>query len=146
MRSLLLTLALLLVLPACQAAKPQVEIAGHTFYVEIADDRESRNMGLMFREELPADHGMLFLFSRPEPRSFWMKNTRIPLDILYFDADLKLVSKAENARPCRRDPCPGYPSGMPAQYVLEINAGLASSLGIERGSRLTVRNVPGVDE
>lgn len=146
MRQLLFFLSLLFLLPACQASRPQVEIGGETFYVEIADDNESRAMGLMFRDDMPANHGMLFLFSRPEPRAFWMKNTRIPLDILYFDGDLKLVSMAENTRPCRRDPCPSYPSGMPAQYVLEINGGLASELGIKRGDILKVRNIPGMPD
>jgi uncharacterized membrane protein (UPF0127 family) len=67
-----------------------------------------------------------------------MKNTRIPLDILYFDDGLTLVSMAENARPCVADPCPSYPSEAPARYVLELNAGTARSLGVEKGDRLVL--------
>ena len=69
-------------------------------------------------------------------RGFWMKNTRIPLDILYFDAELKLVSVSENARPCRTQRCPGYLSAGPAKYVLELNAGKAAELGVQAGDVL----------
>jgi uncharacterized membrane protein (UPF0127 family) len=79
------------------------------------------------------DHGMLFLFPAESMRSFWMKNTRIPLDILYFDGDLKLVSMSENTPPCRTRNCPAYRSTGPAKYVLELNAGKAAELGLKAG-------------
>jgi uncharacterized membrane protein (UPF0127 family) len=132
---LLLALALL---AACAAAEPAVELRGQVFTVDLAVTRGEQARGLMFREELPAEHGMLFIFPREDWRSFWMKNTRIPLDILYFDADLALVSMAENARPCVADPCPSYPSEAPARYVLELNAGTARALGVEKGDRLVL--------
>ena len=69
-------------------------------------------------------------------RSFWMKNCRIPLDIFYFDDELKLVSVAENAKPCKTARCPSYPSKGPAKYVLELNAGKASELGVQPGDVL----------
>lgn len=109
---------------------------GERFSVELAETREKQALGLMFRDHLEDDHGMLFLFPSEAPRSFWMKNTRIPLDILYFDQDLALVSAAENARPCRTEYCPGYPSEGPAMYVLELNAGKARELDLRKGDRL----------
>jgi uncharacterized membrane protein (UPF0127 family) len=123
---------------ACSAGQPAVELQGKTFTVDLALTRAEQARGLMFVEDLPADHGMLFIFSGEARRSFWMKNTRIPLDILYFDRDLKLVSVSENARPCVADPCPTYPSTGPAQYVLELNAGMAGELGVERGDPLVL--------
>jgi uncharacterized membrane protein (UPF0127 family) len=131
-------LILLLFCSACTTANPWVEIKGRHFEVEIADTLEQQAQGLMFRDTMPADHGMLFIFPSEAPRSFWMRNTRIPLDIFYFDAQFSLVSVAENARPCRASSCPGYPSEGAAQYVLELNAGLASELGVRPGDRLTV--------
>ena len=92
----------------------------------------------MFRDAMPENHGMLFIFPNEAPRSFWMRNTRIPLDIFYFDAQLLLVSVAENARPCRVERCPVYPSDGAAQYVLELNAGLASELGVQPGDHLAL--------
>ena len=131
----------LFVLSACQASGPWVEVKGQRFYVEIAADDQSRAMGLMFRDELPDDRGMLFLFRREAPRSFWMRNTRIPLDIIYLDQDLRVVSIAADVKPCRRDPCPSYPSRGAAQFVLELNAGKASRLGLLPGDVLTVGEV-----
>ena len=85
---------------------------------------------------------MLFIFDDFAPRSFWMKNTRIPLDIFYFDDELKLVSVSENTRPCRTARCPSYPSAGAAKYVLELNAGAARSLGVEVGDHLKLKGVP----
>jgi len=131
-----------LVLAACatQAAGPTVELKGHRFSVELATDPASQQRGLMFRDEMAADHGMLFVFGDKAPRAFWMKNTHIPLDILYFDRDYKLVSAALRTPPCHsvNDDCPIYPSTAPAQYVLELNAGTAEKLGAKTGDKLTV--------
>jgi uncharacterized membrane protein (UPF0127 family) len=135
MRNLVLVLTLL-VCSSCVARDPYVVLSGESFTVELAETSEKQALGLMFRDSLPDDHGMLFLFPSEGFRSFWMKNTRIPLDIFYFDANLRLVSVAENARPCRTQACPGYPSGGPAQYVLELNAGKAAELGVKEGDVL----------
>jgi len=121
------------------AAGPTVELKGKRFDVEIADNQEARARGLMFRDSMPADHGMLFIFESPYVQTFWMKNTRIPLDILYFDSNYKLVSVQERVPPCRSDPCAQYPSTGPAQYVLELNSGMAEKLGAKPGDVLTVR-------
>lgn len=129
---------------ACANPAPQVELRGERFTVELAIEREDQVRGLMFREHMPDDHGMLFVFTGMAPRSFWMKNTRIPLDIIYIGEDLRVVSVAHNARPCAADPCPGYPSAGPAKYVLELNAGTAGALGVEPGDSLTLRfELPG---
>ena len=123
---------------ACASGEPSVVLGGKTFSVEIADTQEEHALGLMFRDSMPADHGMIFLFPNEAPRSFWMKNTRIPLDIMYFNKDLILVSIAADTPPCRVSRCPSYPSKAPAQYVLELNAGVAASLGVEVGDRLAL--------
>ena len=122
---------------ACVAKSSYVEIKGQRFSVELAETRDKQSLGLMFRDSMPADHGMLFIFPNEAPRSFWMKNTLIPLDIIYFSEELKLVSVA-NAKPCRVEQCPPYPSKGPAKYVLELNSGRASELGLEAGDVMTL--------
>ncbi len=121
---------------ACAADGPSVELGGRTFSVEIADTQEEQALGLMFRDSMPADEGMLFIFPNEARRSFWMKNTRIPLDIMYFDAELKMVSISADTPPCRVSRCPSYPSVGPAMYVLELNAGKAAGLGVGPGATL----------
>ena len=123
---------------ACASGGPSVELGGRSFSVEVADTSEKQALGLMFRDSMPADEGMLFIFPAEAPRSFWMKNTRIPLDIMYFNKDLKLVSIAAETTPCKVSRCPSYPSVAPAMYVLELNAGAAAELGIGLGHVLTV--------
>lgn len=118
------------------AREPYVVLKGQRFTVELADTSEKRTLGLMFRDSMADDHGMLFLFPAESRRRFWMKNTRIPLDIFYFDTDLKLVSVAAGAEPCRSQRCPTYPSAGPARYVLELNAGKAAELGVKPGDAL----------
>ena len=142
---ILLSIALLLALAACQANEPWVEVHGKRFYVEIADDDATRTRGLMFRDEMADNRGMFFIFRREEPRSFWMRNTRIPLDIIYLDRNLQVVSIVHNARPCRTRQCPSYPSRGPSMYVLEFNAGLAEELGLERGDVIITGNIPGLE-
>ena len=125
---------------AARASGPSAELKGKHFGIEIAADNDSRARGLMFRDSMSADHGMLFVFDGMEPRVFWMKNTHIPLDILYFDKNYKLVSMQQRVPPCHSmgDDCPQYPSSGPAQYVLELNAGTADKLGAKPGDVLKV--------
>ena len=101
-------------------------------YVEVADTEAARERGLMYREHMDDDAGMLFLFPDAAPLNFWMKNTLIPLDILFFDAEWNLVSTA-TMTPCVADPCALYPSEGPAKYALEVNAGFLKSNGIAKG-------------
>lgn len=132
----LLLLITLVVCSSCIAQDPYVVLGGERFTVELAETQEKQALGLMFRDQMPGDHGMLFLFPGEAPRSFWMKNCRIPLDIFYFDEDLALVSVSENTPPCRTPRCPSYPSSGPAKYVLELNAGKAAALGVQAGDVL----------
>ena len=132
----LLCMLMLISCVACASGDPSVVLGGERFKVEIADTQQKQALGLMFRESMPADEGMIFLFPNEAPRSFWMKNTRIPLDIMYFDKDLKMVSISANTPPCRVSRCPSYPSSKPAMYVLELNAGTASELGVGPGDSL----------
>ena len=133
---LLLSLLIFTICTACASGGPNVEIGGERFSVDIADTRQKQALGLMYRDEMPADHGMLFIFPNEAPRSFWMKNTRIALDIMYFDKDLNMVSASLDTQPCRIRNCPSYPSVAPAMYVLELNAGTAAELGIGPGARM----------
>ena len=134
----LLSILVLAACTACASGGPSVELGGKIFSVEIADTSEKQALGLMFRDSMPADAGMIFLFPNEAPRSFWMKNCRISLDIMYFDKDMKMVSISANTPPCRVERCPSYPSTGPAMYVLELNAGVASELGVGPGDLLTL--------
>ncbi len=136
---LLLCVLMLAACTACASGGPSVELGGKRFSIEIADTTQEQALGLMFRDEMPADQGMLFVFPNEAPRSFWMKNTRIPLDIMYFDEDLIMVSISANTKPCKVKQCPSYPSIAAAKYVLELNAGTAAKLGVGPGDRLTVK-------
>jgi uncharacterized membrane protein (UPF0127 family) len=135
MRVLFLLLTIL-VCGSCTAQDPYVVLKGQRFTVELAETSDKQALGMMFRDHLEDDHGMLFLFPVESRRSFWMKNTRIPLDIFYFDASRQLLNVAENARPCRSRSCPRYLSEGPAKYVLELNGGKAAELGVLPGDVL----------
>ena len=94
MRRLALLLLCALALSGCaDAGQSWVELGGKRYSVEIASTEEARARGLMFRDAMADDHGMLFIHDRQEPQAYWMKNTRIPLDILYFDRDRQLSSR-----------------------------------------------------
>ncbi len=133
-----LAAVLALSLSGCASADTHwVELAGERYTVEVADDDAERARGLMFRDALEQGHGMFFIHDRTAPLAYWMKNTRIPLDILYFDDSLRLVSQQRDVPPCSAgDACPAYPSSRPARYVLELNAGEASRIGLADGVQL----------
>jgi len=126
-------------LAATAATPPSVTLHGARFSTEFAVSDAQRERGLMFRTELKPDQSMLFIFPDSQPRAFWMKNTLIPLDILYFDGARKLVAMQLNAQPCKADPCAIYPSdGRDAAYVLEVAAGTAGRLGLKLGETLAI--------
>lgn len=133
LRFAMFALALAGVSLALAQAQPQVMLKGKRFLVELATDDASRERGLMFREHMEDERGMLFIFERELPQAFWMKNTKIPLDMLFFDHDRKLVAMHENVPPCKADPCQAYPSRAPAMYVLELNGGMAAKIGVKPG-------------
>ena len=109
-------------------------------FVEVPDDQEEFMRGLMFRQHLPWNAGMLFAFNNDEPRTFWMKNTLIPLDMMFVDSSSRIVDIKESVPPCEQDECPTYPSQEPAQYVLEVNAGFVQDNGIKIGDQLSTFN------
>jgi uncharacterized membrane protein (UPF0127 family) len=138
---ILLLIVFALALAGCPASnEPSVTLKGRRYAVEIMSDPAGHERGLMFREHLDPDRGMLFVFPDLAPRAFWMKNTRIPLDILYFDGDAKFVSAMYAAPPCVSggNACPSYPSTAPARYVLELNAGIGRALDLKPGDALTL--------
>ena len=125
-------------LVACAKGGPYVELKGHRYTVEFAEDDATREYGLMNRTEMADDHGMLFVFQNDEPRAFWMKNTKIPLDMIFIDRNRKVVSIKHDAPPCVTERCPAYMSNGPVRYVLELNGGQAARLGLTEGDELIV--------
>ena len=108
--------------------------------VEIADTDETRRTGLMFREEMAADHGMLFVFDETRMVSMWMENTLIPLDMLFIGEDGTIRTIGRNTKPLSRDI---VSSKEPVRYVLELNGGAAARLGIEVGDRVEHEAITG---
>ena len=104
-----------------------------SFTVEIADTPDKRSQGLMFRKSMAEDAGMLFTFERDQIASFWMKNTEIPLDMLFISRDGRIADLHRNAQP---HSLRSIRSKMPVFAVLEINAGLTARLGIRVGDRV----------
>ncbi|MGH8599622.1 MAG: DUF192 domain-containing protein [Burkholderiales bacterium] len=128
--------------PTVPAHAPSVTLDGHRFSVEVATTPAEQEHGLMNRTSMPADHGMLFVFPQTAPLTFWMKNTLIPLDMLFFDDAHRLVAIQADALPCKADPCKLYPSNVPARYVLELNAGTAARIGTRKGDVIVFSNLP----
>ncbi|WP_086476280.1 MULTISPECIES: DUF192 domain-containing protein [Arenibacter] len=110
-----------------------------TLDIEIAESEYETATGLMYRESMEANQAMLFVFEDVAMRSFYMKNTAIPLDILYIDEDLKIVSFQKNARPFDET---GLSSQFPAKYVLEINAGKSDEWGLKVGDHIKYHKIP----
>ena len=140
------SVAVLALVPAAWAecASDRVDLRGPwgqaRFSVEVVDTPETRAQGLMFRESLPRSAGMLFIYDAPTTASFWMRNTLIPLDMLFVGPEGEVSAIHHNARPRDETPIPG---GDNVLMVLEINGGLARSFGIEPGSEL---RHPGLDQ
>ena len=106
--------------------------------VEVARTARQIQRGLMYREHLPPDAGMLFLFRRPKVQSFWMKNTLIPLDMIFVSPEMKVVGVVENAEPRTLI---SRSVGVPSQYVVEVNGGWASAHGVRAGTPVRFENV-----
>jgi uncharacterized protein len=155
LRALLLT-SLLAALPACKsggqtaastsapASVPSsvaIDTGGRKvlFRVEVAVTPEEHARGLMYRSRLADDAGMVFVFEEPSVQRFWMKNTLIPLDMIFIGADRKIVGVVENAAPETETE---RMVGAPSQYVLEIGGGLSARLGIRRGEPVDLQNIP----
>lgn len=101
-----------------------------SFEIEVASSSHETSLGLMYRKSMPENRGMLFIFDREEERSFWMVNTYIALDIIYLNSKKQIVSIVKNATPLTET---SRPSNAPAQYALEINAGVSDKFGLKVG-------------
>lgn len=128
--------------PEIPASAPAVVLPdGAVIAVEVVADPETRALGLMHRPSLRADRGMLFLFPDTDVHSFWMKDTLIPLDMIWMDERGGVVDVKANVPPCKADPCPSYTPSGAARYVLELAAGQAAEHDVVPGGQLTIRNI-----
>lgn len=107
--------------------------------VEVAMSRQAHQVGLQRRDSLEEDRGMLFIFPNEGMHRFWMKETRIPLDIIWINSYREVVFIMRHVPPCLENPCTVYKSNDNAQYVLEINAGRSEKMGFIPGDRLTFK-------
>jgi uncharacterized membrane protein (UPF0127 family) len=116
---------------------------GFQITLELAITPEEIGQGLMFRPSLPEDRGMLFLFEVERVPSFWMKNTMIPLDLIFLDSQGAIVEIVHDAQPCAAEPCPHYIPSLPAAAVLEVAAGVAADHELAAGNVIEFERVPG---
>lgn len=132
----LLSIVSAIAISGCNADERRVElmVGDHSFSVELARTEEEWQRGLMFRETLGADEGMLFVFPETRPRSFWMKDTGIPLSIAYIDAGGRIL-EIHDMEPFSLEP---VRSRSPARYALEVNRGRFDELGIAPGDLVDI--------
>ncbi len=122
--------------PAAPAGPRVIFPDGFVVRVEIAADDELRAQGLMYRDRLLSGTGMLFFFAQDGEYPFWMKNTRIPLDIIWIDSDRRIAHISHETPPCQVENCPNYPPNAIARYVLEVAGGVAKEHGLKKGDLL----------
>lgn len=117
------------------------KVCFETFCVnaEVKDTNEERALGLMGRENLNEDEGMLFIFETPGGYNFWMKNMLIPIDIIFLDENKKIITIYENVSPCVTEPCELYPPSTNTLYVVETKAGFSSRHNLEEGQTVDFR-------
>ena len=154
-KKILFLFSLIVFLPSCKS-EPKKEIKTETisftkegelrifklasdstsvaFDIEIAETEYETQTGLMYRPSMEANQGMFFIFPNVSVRSFYMKNTEFPLDIIYIGENQKIVSFQKNAQPYNEN---SLPSGAPVKYVLEINAGLSDNMGLQVGDSIS---------
>jgi uncharacterized protein len=135
--------AALLLVTGCQDRRPAVVVHpangnAVTVAVEVADTPDTQTRGLMYRQKLEPDHGMIFLFEDERPHSFWMKNTQIALDMLFISRTGVVVGIHPNAEPLSLAP---IDVGKPSRAVLEVAGGWAAAHGVAAGDRVTYRNI-----
>ncbi len=112
-------------------------IDSHKFTIEVADNSELRARGLMFREKVADDGGMILAYTYEDILSIWMKNCKVHLDIVYINKHKQVVDIYHNVPPCKKEPCDSYPTRVAAQYVLELRANRAKEIGLEIGDTVT---------
>lgn len=116
--------------------KTEVLLNNEKFSIEIASSPIQWARGLMYRDNLPKNNGMLFIFPMESKQSFWMKNVKFPLDIIFLSKDKKIVDIKENFEPCLQDSCPSYTPSEKAKFVLEINGGRVKDLDLKIGDEI----------
>lgn len=124
-----------------QLAAVGAELAGHSLEIMLARTFDEKTQGLMFYESLAEDRGMLFVYSEPRLMSFWMHNTKIELDLIFFSEQLTITEFIKSMQPGYGLPTsqlPRYVSKFPAQYALELKAGMIDKLGLKVGDRLEI--------
>lgn len=117
---------------------------GYSVHVELATTDETRAQGLMFRDRLRPASGMLFLFTANGNYPFWMKNTLIPLDMIWIDQQKRVAHVKQNVPPCQADPCPSYDPKAEARYVLEVAGGVTKEHPLKPGDQLRFEEVDNV--
>jgi len=122
-----------------QESLGSVCIGEKCFSVELAKTEAQRERGLMYKNELDKNKGMLFIFDKEAIYPFWMKNTLIPLDMIWIDSNNEVVFFSQNLQPCKTLICPSIIPPVKAKYVLEINAGICQKIGLELGDELNIR-------
>ncbi len=134
----LIFITCLLFCPHLVAAEALLSLNDNLFDVELAISVDERSKGLMNREKLADNQGMLFIFPKPRIVSFWMYQTLIPLDILFFDSNGQLLELFENIPPCKASPCKTYTNKIPAEFVLELPAGTAEKINVSLGNKFVI--------
>jgi uncharacterized protein len=121
----------------------QLLLGSRKILLEVAATAQEQTIGLMYRTSMPNDRGMLFTFAQPGPAKFWMKNTLIPLDILFLRSG-QIQNIQADVPPCKADPCQNYgpENTVLIDQVLELNAGQAKALGLKVGDRLNIQSLP----
>ena len=137
---ILIISALFLISCSPKDYSPHVLVGDAKVTVDLANTPELRAAGLMYQERLGEDRGMLFLFDAPGKYKFWMKDTRIALDIIFIDKDKKVVDILQ-ADPCTEKPCPLYTPTTPVLYALEVDKGYAAEYNIHKGDTVIFRNI-----
>jgi len=137
MKKIYLIFFIAVLLVGCAKETDHIEIKDKIIEIELAETSQERSVGLMNREYLEENSGMLFIFNDERTRSFWMKNTLIPLDIFFIDSDNTIVD-IQTMQPCKNDPCKTYISKNPAMYALEVNAEFAEKNNIKAGDKANI--------
>lgn len=127
---------------ACQEKIPDrhytsVNIGKTAIRAEVSDTKEERVTGLQLKDHLSDDEGMLFIYPKPAILSHWMKDMRIPLDMIWIDQNKTIIGIASDVPICKAAPCEVYSSNIPAQYVLEVNAGFAAAHHLKLGMKVS---------
>ncbi|HXK31997.1 MAG TPA: DUF192 domain-containing protein, partial [Candidatus Paceibacterota bacterium] len=133
---ILLLIFIIILFYFCPENQDQVCFEDNCFIVELAVTPREQARGLMFRESLDLDKGMLFIFKNGEESSFWMKNTLMALDIIWINENKEVIFISKNAQPCTSVPCSIINPGIKTRYVLELNGGITDKIGLEVGDKV----------